>query len=79
MLALMLFILKTHLCPSLLYLQSTHSFTSTLVMPIPDERFSPMQSAVLVLPVTTVIQKDTSRTTAGNSIPKSEVKTEEAL
>jgi hypothetical protein len=29
MLSLMLFILKTHLCLSLLYLQSTHSFTST--------------------------------------------------
>jgi len=29
MLALMLIILKTHVCPSLLYLQSTHSFTST--------------------------------------------------
>jgi hypothetical protein len=30
MLALMLTILKTHLFPSLLYLQSTHSFTSTV-------------------------------------------------
>jgi len=32
MLALMLIIYKTHLCPSLLYLQSTHSLTSTLHM-----------------------------------------------
>ena len=30
MLALMLIIFKTHLCPSPMYLQSTHSFTSTL-------------------------------------------------
>jgi len=51
----------------------------SLVIPVLNQHFSPNQSTVLVLPVTTVIKKDTSRTTAGNSIPKSEMKTEEAL
>jgi len=45
----------------------------SLVMPVPEQLISPIQSAVLVLLVTTVKQKDTSRTTAGNCIPKSEI------
>jgi len=33
----MLFILKTHLCPLVLYLQSMHSFTSTSAEDTADE------------------------------------------
>jgi hypothetical protein len=42
----------------------------SVVMPILDQCISPIQRAVLVLLVTTVILKDTSRTTAGNSTPE---------
>jgi hypothetical protein len=50
-----------------------------MVLPVWKQLFSPIESAVLALHVTTDILKDTCRTTAGNFIQKSNIETEEVL
>jgi hypothetical protein len=51
----------------------------SFMLPVPEELICQIKRIVLTLPVTTVILTDTSRTTAGISILKHDIKTKEVL